>query len=80
EQKIIEHERMKEEGRHEDEIPLPGTVVIAEEPVDLEETEDASSTEAHDDAAADAHDDADHLDDGSDRSDNTDDGHDEEAQ
>lgn len=47
EQKIIEHERMREEGRHEDEIPMPGTVITAQE---LQPD------------AQDAHDDSDHVD------------------
>ncbi|MFN4768567.1 MAG: SMC-Scp complex subunit ScpB [Candidatus Kapaibacterium sp.] len=47
EQKIIEHERMREEGRHEDEIPMPGTVITAQE----------LQPDAHD-----AHDDSDHVD------------------
>ena len=47
EQKIIEHERMREEGRHEDEIPMPGTVTNAQE---LQPD------------AQDAHDDSDHVD------------------
>lgn len=42
EQKIIEHERMREEGRHEDEIPMPVTVITTQ---DLQQDEDLVDTE-----------------------------------
>jgi segregation and condensation protein B len=54
EQKIIEHERMREEGRHEDEIPMPGTVITAQE---LQPDAQELQPDAHD-----AHDDSDHVD------------------
>jgi segregation and condensation protein B len=58
EQKIIEHERMREEGRHEDEIPMPGTVITAQElqPDAQELQPDAQELQP------DAHDDSDHVD------------------
>ncbi|MFM2133389.1 MAG: Segregation and condensation protein [Bacteroidota bacterium] len=54
EQKIIEHERLREEGRHEDEIPMPGTVITAQE---LQPDAQELQPDAHD-----AHDDSDHVD------------------
>jgi hypothetical protein len=55
EQKIIEHERMREEGRHEDEIPMPGTVITAQElQPDAQDAQDAHDDSDHVDADADA--------------------------
>jgi hypothetical protein len=53
EQKIIEHECMKEEGRHEDEIPLPGTVNVAEETVETGSEEPSADSDAAHDSTAD---------------------------
>lgn len=53
EQKIIEHERMKEEGRHEDEIPLPGTVIVAEEIGETSSEDPSADSDATHDSTAD---------------------------